>query len=83
MPIALRDRVRALERRWARLGRPRPPTQGLREHLETLPLDLVNREEREASARLVGVYYAVRYGGTPLTDEMLRDLGAAPPADGS
>ncbi len=78
VPGDLRDRIRRMERRWARLGHPRPPANGLREHLEDLPADLITGEERAASARLVAAYYAVRYGGSPLTDEMLRGLEPSP-----
>jgi Transglutaminase-like superfamily/TgpA N-terminal domain/Domain of unknown function (DUF4129) len=78
VPGDLRDRIRRMERRWARLGHPRPPANGLREHLEDLPADLIAGEERAASARLVAAYYAVRYGGSPLTEEMLRGLEPPP-----
>jgi hypothetical protein len=76
VPVELRDLLRRMERRWARSGRPRPAARGLREHLEALPTDSLGPGEREAAARLIAAYYAVRYGDTNLTEDALADLRA-------
>ncbi len=71
VPSELRTRIREMENRWAREGRPRPPSVGLREHLDGLPVEVLRPEDRRADARLVEAYYAVRFGGAAFTDEEL------------
>jgi hypothetical protein len=56
----------AVERHWARRGRPRPPARGLREHLESLPPDVFSPPEREASAEIIDACYRAAYGGAVL-----------------
>ena len=71
-PGELSTMLAAVEHHWARRGRPRPPTRGLREHLESLSPDLSGRE-RDASARVVDACYRTAYGGALLPpDEMGR-----------
>jgi transglutaminase-like putative cysteine protease len=78
VPSELRTRIREMERRWAREDWPRPPSVGLRAHSDGLPAEARRPEERQADARLVEAYYAVRFGGATLTDEELSRLRADP-----
>jgi transglutaminase-like putative cysteine protease len=72
----LRALLRRVERQWTRRGHTRPPTKGLREHLEALPREALTPAERETSAAVVDSYYRVSFGGVSLGDSDLLDLSA-------
>jgi hypothetical protein len=63
LPGELSSLLFSVERHWARLGRPRPPSRGLHEHLASLPSDLLSPGAREASAEVVAACYRSAYGG--------------------
>jgi hypothetical protein len=59
-----------IEEDWAHAGRPRPPSRGLREHLDLMPAQALSAELRGASERVVqAVYRAVFAGRPPLPAE--------------
>lgn len=62
VPAELRQAVAEMERRWARTGRPRPRSRGLREHAIALA---GSSGERQADLALVDRYYAIRFGAHP------------------
>ena len=70
LPSELRELLRTTERHWAGRGRPRPPSRGLREHLDSMPSEALSAEARAASERVVEAVYRAAYGE------------AAPPAGG-
>ncbi len=73
LPGELGALLATVERHWARQGRPRPPARGLREHLESLPSEVLSLPEREASAKVVDACYRAAYGGAvPPAAEMER-----------
>ncbi|HET9317005.1 MAG TPA: transglutaminase domain-containing protein, partial [Vicinamibacteria bacterium] len=57
--------LRRLEATWARAGLPRPPSRGLREHLDGLPERALSAELRALSERVVGAVYDSAYAGRP------------------
>jgi hypothetical protein len=63
LPGELGPLLASVERHWARRGRPRPPARGLREHLDSLPPELLSPAEREASAEVVAACYRSAYAG--------------------
>jgi transglutaminase-like putative cysteine protease len=73
LPGELGSLLASLERHWARRGRARPPARGLREHLDSLPSDVLSPAEREASAAVVAACYRAAYRGeAPGVDEIER-----------
>jgi transglutaminase-like putative cysteine protease len=57
VPAELRALVREVERRWASLGRPRPPGRGLLEHARALAVD--------GTRDVVDAYYRARFDADP------------------
>jgi hypothetical protein len=82
VPAELRAIVRDLERRWAALGRPRPPGRGLLEHARAVTTDRAPAppvpEALGAAGRdVVDAYYRARFGDRPPgPDELSRLAGA-------
>ncbi len=54
-----------IEEDWARAGRPRPPSRGLREHLDAMPAQALSAELRSASERVVQAVYHAAFAGRP------------------
>jgi transglutaminase-like putative cysteine protease len=74
---ALAGALRRVEACWDRRGRPRPATRGLVEHLDGLPVGLLDRDSEAVCRRVVLSYYGAAFGGlTPSADELL-DLDRA------
>jgi hypothetical protein len=63
LPSELGALLASVEGHWARHGRPRPPSRGLREHLDSLSSDVLSPPAREASAEVVAACYRSAYGG--------------------
>jgi transglutaminase-like putative cysteine protease len=67
----LRTLVLTLEGRWARGGHPRPPTRGLLDHAEQVPVAASRVPSRDAARAVVSCYYRARFGGvTPEAGEV-------------
>jgi hypothetical protein len=63
LPGELGTLLSRVEQHWARQGRPRPPSRGLREHLDGLPDGVLTPSAREASALVVDACYRAAFGG--------------------
>jgi transglutaminase-like putative cysteine protease len=74
IPSELIALLRHVERLWMRRGHSRPPTRGLREHLDVLPREALTQAEREATAAVVDCYYRVSFGRHAPSSESLSDL---------
>jgi transglutaminase-like putative cysteine protease len=70
---ALAGALRRVEAHWERRGRPRPAARGLVEHLDGLPVGLLDRDSEAVCRRVVGSYYAAAFGGLRISDD---ELGA-------
>ncbi len=71
VPADLSAALGRVEKHWARCGRPRPPSRGLREHLDAIPDGTLSPNARETSARVVEAYYGTSFGGrTPIGEEL-------------
>jgi transglutaminase-like putative cysteine protease len=69
---ALAGALRRVEAHWERRGRPRPPARGLVEHLEGLPVGLLDEDSASVCRRVVLTYYGAAFGGcTPSADELV------------
>ncbi|MGE5125258.1 MAG: transglutaminase-like domain-containing protein, partial [Betaproteobacteria bacterium] len=79
VPRELREAIADLERLWRRLGRPRPPSRGLREHAlaQQLPAAVSSAPAAEAGRNLIELYYRARFGGQPPAPEEVGRLRAA------
>jgi transglutaminase-like putative cysteine protease len=77
LPGELDPLLAAVERHWEGQGRPRPPSRGLREHLDELPADLLSPAAREASDAVVDACYRSAFGGRPPSPETVAALRAA------
>ena len=77
VPTELKTALGQVEKHWVRCGRPRPPSQGLREHLEGIPEANLTPGARAASARVVEAYYRTAFGGRVPSGEELAELRRA------
>ncbi len=79
VPRELQQAIDELERRWRQLGRPRPPSRGLREHAlaQQLPAAEWPAPAAEAGRNLIELYYRARFGGQPPALEEVGRLRAA------
>lgn len=66
--------LRRVEAVWARAGVPRPPSRGLREHLDGLAERALSAELRALSERVVRAVYDSAYAGRPPLPAELRAL---------
>jgi protein-glutamine gamma-glutamyltransferase len=77
---ALAGALRRVEAHWERRGRPRPAARGLSEHLDGMPVGLLDRDSEAVCRRVVLSYYGAAFGGlTPSADELVdldRDTAA-------
>lgn len=77
VPADLKTALGRVEKHWARCGRPRPASRGLREHLEAIPESTLSPDAREASARVVETYYRTAFGGRVPSGDELAELRRA------
>ena len=77
VPADLSAALGRVEKHWARCGRPRPPSRGLREHLDAIPDGSLSPTARETSARVVDAYYGTSFGGRAPSGEVLAELRRA------
>ncbi len=77
LPGELATLLSTVERHWARQGRARPPSRGLREHLDGLPEGVLTPSAREASAAVVDACYRSAFAGRPPSPETVDDLRSA------
>ena len=66
--------LRRIEQCWARAGTRRPPSRGLREHLDGLPERALSADLRALSERVVYAVYDSAYAGRPPGPADLRAL---------
>jgi len=76
VPAELRALLSHVERHWDRCGHRRPPSLGLREHLDALPPEALSPAVRAASLRVVDSYYRASFGGRPPSEQEMEDLSA-------
>lgn len=69
--------LRRVEAHWARRGRPRPAAHGLVEHLDGLPVGLLDRDSEALCRRVVLSYYGAAFGGLTASPDELLDLDRA------
>jgi transglutaminase-like putative cysteine protease/membrane protein implicated in regulation of membrane protease activity len=77
LPGDLGTLLSSVERHWERQGRPRPPSRGLREHLDSLPAEVLTPAARDASAEVVDACYRSAFGGRPPSRSTVDELRAA------
>jgi hypothetical protein len=77
LPGELGTLLSTVEQHWTRQGRPRPPSRGLREHLEGLPNGVLTPSAREASDLVVDACYRAAFGGRLPSPEAVDALRTA------
>jgi hypothetical protein len=76
VPSELRNLLRLVERHWSRRGHARPPSSGLREHIESLPEGALSPAARAVSAAVVDSYYRTSFGSEAPSMGDLKSLSA-------
>jgi hypothetical protein len=71
---ALAGALQRVEAHWERRGRPRPPSRGLVEHLDSLPVGLLDPDSEAVCRRVVLSYYSATFGGLTPSPDALADL---------
>ncbi|MET0555810.1 MAG: transglutaminaseTgpA domain-containing protein [Vicinamibacteria bacterium] len=71
---ALAGALQRVEAHWERRGRPRPAARGLIEHLDGLPVGLLDPDSEAVCRRVVLSYYDATFGGLAPSADVLADL---------